>query len=392
MRTNRAFTVVETVITIAIIALISVPLYFVLSDSSQQANIVAAKDHIKREGNKVFKILENDLTQAKLGSFSQGNNEFSIKIRTRESEKVTDNLLVISKENHDATLKYTFEKPNLYRTISEGKSTKKWLVSSSVDSIIIDEPSVIEAKTSPGKLVVNLVMKSDLVGIKEKDQPTYEQNKIIVMMEDAASVKDPNWLDVGTIGGVFQTSGNLLKDLKEQFVALGQDIVGVFVGALGDIKGMTVDQLKDKISSLSLRELKNTLTDIKATLNDLNGGLEKTNKEISNLGWQALYKQMEVKVKKKWFGLKVTSNEEEVKKDSERKEKMAQGVKDMLSGYKNIGEMNWDAVRAKAGNELTSDGEDALKAFYDAKKGQFEALEQVKLAQDLVNEQLASVQ
>ena len=60
MRTNRAFTVVETVITIAIIALISVPLYFVLSDSSQQANIVAAKDHIKREGNKVFKILEND--------------------------------------------------------------------------------------------------------------------------------------------------------------------------------------------------------------------------------------------------------------------------------------------------------------------------------------------
>jgi hypothetical protein len=229
-----------------IFCMISIPLYFVLSDSSNQANIIAARNHIKQEGNKVFKILENDLTQAKQGSFSQKNNEFSIKVRTRVSEKETDNLLLAKKENHDGELKYTLEKPKLYRTITEDGKTKKWLVSKTVDSIVIDEPSAIEAKNSPGKLAVKLVMKSDLPGIKEKDQPTYEQNKIIVMMEDAASVKDPNWLDVGTIGGVFQTDGNLLADLKEQFIALGNGALSTILGTLDDIVVMTAGQLKEK--------------------------------------------------------------------------------------------------------------------------------------------------
>ena len=109
---NKGFTVMEVTITIFIMAMISIPLYFLLSDSSRQVNITAARDYIKQESNKVYKILENDLTQAKLGSFSQSNNEFSIKIRTRASEKAEDNLLTlnsrvvnIQKESKDSIIK-----------------------------------------------------------------------------------------------------------------------------------------------------------------------------------------------------------------------------------------------------------------------------------------------
>ena len=390
---SKAFTVMEVMITIFILGMIAVPLYFVLSDSSKQANIITARDYIKQEGNKVFKILENDLTQAKRGTFKQSGDEISIRIRTRESEKETDNLL-LAKTSDDGILKYTFKKPELRRTIIDGKNKKEWIVANTVESLVIQEPSEIEAQTSPGKLVVNLVMKSNLPGFKDEEQPTYEQNKIIVVMEDATTVNDPNWLDVGSVGGIFQTDGNLLADLKEQFAALGQNIVNVFAGALGDIKGMTVDELKNKISSLTLSELKSSLADVKISLADLKDNLEKTNNSINNLGWQALYKQMEVKTWTTGWGpwKKAHSNEDEVKADSARKEQLANGVKTVLSSYKSKSEMNFNAVLNKAGSELTDDGKNALQGFYEAKESVFDGIDQLNKAQELLNEQLSSLQ
>ena len=389
---NKGFTILEVTMTIFVLAMISVPLYFVLSDSTKQAHLVAARDHIKQESNKVFKILENDLSQAKRKSFSQEANEFSIKIRTVASERETDNLLTAAKENHDAELKYTLDNHNLYRTITEDGITKKWLVSNSVDSIVIDEPSSIEAQTSPGKMVVTLVMKSNLVGIKDDEQPKYEQNKVIIIKEDATSVNDPNWLDVGVVGGVFQTDGNLLADLKEQFAALGENFVSTWAGALGDIKGMTVDQIKNKIDSLSLGELKSSLADVRESLRDLKDGIAKTNKQIGEIGWQALYDQMEIKTWTTGWGpwKKAHSNEDEVKKDSARKEQLAQGVKNLMSGYKGKSEMNWDAVKAKAGSELNENGKKALEGFFQAKESQFDGINQLTKAEELLNQKLSS--
>ncbi|MBQ2591935.1 MAG: hypothetical protein II567_01470 [Candidatus Riflebacteria bacterium] len=385
---NKGFTVVELVITIMIFCMISIPLYFVLSDSSNQANIIAARNHIKQEGNKVFKILENDLTQAKLGSFSQKNNEFSIKVRTRVSEKETDNLLLAKKENHDGELKYTLEKPKLYRTITEDGKTKKWLVSKTVDSIVIDEPSAIEAKNSPGKLAVKLVMKSDLAGIKEKDQPTYEQSKIIVMMEDAASVKDPNWLDVGTIGGVFQTDGNLLADLKEQFIALGNGALSTILGTLDDIVGMTAGQLKEKLSALSLDELKDAIGDLKNSLKEVGDQMTDVNSQLKELEGGLLYGV--ATYKDYWWPLTKSGRQKKADKENERRNQRAKEVGELVAGYKEQGQMSWEAVKSKAGG-MTNDGTESLKNLFDSKKALFESESKVKEALDLANEQLGNL-
>lgn len=384
----KGFTVVELVITIMIFCMISIPLYFVLSDSSNQANIIAARNHIKQEGNKVFKILENDLTQAKLGSFSQKNNEFSIKVRTRVSEKETDNLLLAKKENHDGELKYTLEKPKLYRTITEDGKTKKWLVSKTVDSIVIDEPSAIEAKNSPGKLAVKLVMKSDLAGIKEKDQPTYEQSKIIVMMEDAASVKDPNWLDVGTIGGVFQTDGNLLADLKEQFIALGNGALSTILGTLDDIVGMTAGQLKEKLSALSLDELKDAIGDLKNSLKEVGDQMTDVNSQLKELEGGLLYGV--ATYKDYWWPLTKSGRQKKADKENERRNQRAKEVGELVAGYKEQGQMSWEAVKSKAGG-MTNDGTESLKNLFDSKKALFESESKVKEALDLANEQLGNL-
>ena len=384
---NKGFTVVELVITIMIFCMISIPLYFVLSDSSNQANIIAARNHIKQEGNKVFKILENDLTQAKQGSFSQGNNEFSINVRTRVSEKEDDNLLLAKKENHDGELKYILEKPKLYRTLTEDGKTKKWLVSKTVDSIVIEEPSATEAKNSPGKLVVKLLMKSDLPGIKPSEQPTYEQNKIIVMMEDAASVKDPNWLDVGTVGGVFQTDGNLLADLKEQFIALGQNALNTIIGTLDDISGMTAGQIKEKLEALSLDDLKQALDDLNAGLKEVKTQMTDIDAQLRDLQGAVLYG-----VKKPedywYYWLSKSSAAKAAEKENEARDKKAKEVGKLVADYASKGQMNWNAVQSKAGG-MTASGSEALHNFFDTKSALFDAEAKVGEAISIANQELA---
>lgn len=385
MNRRKAITLVELMIALGISALACISLYYVITEQMKQANLLEARNHIKQESNKIFKLLENDLSQAKKGTFSQKTNEFSIRVRTKEVEN-----LLTSKSSNDALLKYTFKKPELRRAIIDGKNKREWLVSKSVESIEIEEPTPAQAKTSPGKLVVALTMKSNIIGVSAKNQPIYEQNKVIIMKEDATSVYDPNWLDVGSIGGVFQTDGNLLADLKEQFIALGQEFIGVWAGALGDISNMTIGELKEKISSLSLSELKDSLSNVKESLEKVKDSLVQTNNKISNLAWNALYKQMEIK-KKKFLGITYGTNEEEVRKDSERKEKLAQGVKDLLASYDSKEKMNWDAVKNKAGSELTEDGETVLKGLFSAKESSFENITQLTTAEGLLSDQLSNL-
>ncbi len=379
---NKGFTVMEVTITIFIMAMISIPLYFVLSDSSRQVNITAARDYIKQESNKVYKILENDLTQAKLGSFSQSNNQFSIKIRTRASEKKEDNLLLASKKNHDAELKYTLEKPKLFRTITEEGKTKTWLVSKVVDSIVIDQPS---SSDSPGKLVVNLVMKSDQVGIKAEDQPKYEQNKVIVMAEDAASIRDPNWLDVGTVGGVFQTDGNLLKDLKEQFTALGKNALNTIIGTVDDIVGMTAGQIKEKLAALDLNDLKSAINDLEGSLKEVGTQLTDVNSKLNELDGALLYGL--ATYEDYWWPLGKSGRQKKADEENERRDRLAKEVGKLVSDYKTKKDMKWDEVKAKAGS-MTKDGSDALSQLFESKSALFESRAKVNEALSMAEEEL----
>ncbi len=364
---KKGFTVVELVITIMIFCMISIPLYFVLSDSSNQANIIAARNHIKQEGNKVYKILENDLTQAKRASFTQKGDSFSIRVRLQEN----DNKLIKLKEDDDPELKYTFEKPKLYRSLQG----KRWLVSDSVDSIEITEPTEIEKKDSPGKLTVNLVMKSNLPGIKDKDQPKYEQNKIIVMAEDAASVNDPNWIDIGKVGGIFQTDGNILASLKEDFEKLGSSFLDEWEKTFADIKNMTVGQLKE-----ALTKAKDNLTKLQNQIKDMDV-------QIKDLAWDAVYERTPIK-EKKIFGITYGTNEKQANKENAEKERRATEIKNFVASIENASQMNWETVKQKGGSDMKAGADDALTKLFDAKNQMFDGEAKMKEGISQIQEQL----
>ena len=366
---NKGFTVMELIITIFIMAMISIPLYFLLSDSSNQANVMAARKHIKQEGNKVYKVLENDLTQAKRNSFTQKGDTFSIRVRLEEN----DDKLIKLKEEDDPELKYTFEKPKLYRSLQG----KRWLVSDSVDSIEITEPSEIEKKDSPGKLTVNLVMKSNLPGIKDSEQPKYEQNKIIVMAEDAASVNDPNWVDIGKVGGIFQMDGNILASLKEDFEKLGESFLDEWEKTFADIKNMTVGQLKE-----ALTKAKENLAKLQDQLKNMDG-------QIKDLAWDAVYERTQIK-EKKFLGITYGTNEKQANKENAEKERRATEIKNFVASIQNASEMNWETVKQKGGSDMKAGADDALTKMFDAKNQMFDGEKKMKEGISMIEDQINS--
>ena len=221
MNRNKGVSLTEIMIVVGLLAIISIPLYFVLADSTKKTNQSMARDYVKQEANKVLNLLENDFTQARKGSYKEENGKYIIQVR--EDAK------------NDIDLEYSFKRPELRRTLGT-KSKKQWLVSNVVDNIEITQA----LDGTPGKMVVNLRMKSNLPGLKDDEQQIHEQQKIIVMMEDASNENDPFWRDVGDVNKFFTTRGDIMAGLKEDASQLIQDFSKTWADALGDIKNMFI--------------------------------------------------------------------------------------------------------------------------------------------------------
>ena len=350
MKKNKGFTLTEVIITIGILMIISVPLYFVLTDSTHKANVATARDFIKQEANKVLNVLENDLTQArliiedeKIYSLKVEGNNYSIKVKKSQKDDKVD-------------LKYTFEKPKLHRYF-EGKC---WLVSKYVDSFEITK----SIDGSPGKYTISLVMKANQVGLKDEEQPIYEQNKIIVIMEEATREYDPYWREVEDISDFFTTKGSVLAGLKEDATKMIQDFADTWNKTLGDVKSMSIGELT-KVSG----DLQKNLDDVKKNITDIN-------KEISDLDWHALYDESSLGEKILSFG-----------QADKKKKKKANAVKELVAGYKSKEEMNWEEVKAK-GKGMK---EEAIEAMFKSKMQLFDGQAQIEANMKTVQDQLKTL-
>ena len=343
MKKHNGFTLLELMISIAILSLISTAIYFFLSDSQKKSNMLMARNLVKQEANKIINVFESDFTQALKGSYSEefkdGVASYSIMVRKNEKQ--------------DDILTYTFKRPKLHR-IFDGRC---WLVSKNVDEFNFSK----SIDNTPGKMVLDLVTKSDLVGIKEDEQPTYEQQKIIVMMEDASDEYDPHWREVGDVDKFFNTQGSLIASLKDDAKQLIENFADTWSQAIGDVKKMTVGELQ----KLSL--------DLNKNLDDVKKNLENIDKEIADLDWHALYDESGL------IGSIFGANK--------RKRKKANKVKDIVSGYKSLEEMNWNEVKS-AGKGMK---EEAIKAMYDAKVQLFEGRAKIQENIKTVEDQLAAV-
>ncbi|MDD3145968.1 MAG: prepilin-type N-terminal cleavage/methylation domain-containing protein, partial [Candidatus Riflebacteria bacterium] len=107
---KKGMTLIELMVAIFIMSMVSIPLYYLLKDSANKRAQVASRDFVKQEANKVLALLENDLSQARKGTFKQVSDDV-IEIKVRKPGK---------DESKDVPLSYIYVKPDLMRRF-EGK-------------------------------------------------------------------------------------------------------------------------------------------------------------------------------------------------------------------------------------------------------------------------------
>lgn len=326
---KRGFTLVEMMVAIFILSLISVPLYYVLKDAGYKGALVACKDQAKQESNKVLKILENDLSQARRESFKQPSDDvFEIKVRKQGDDE-------------DVSLRYFYAKPDLKR-IFDGK---QWLVSNNVD-----EFNISTSPDAPGRLIVSLKTKAFFDGIKEGDAPEVSQEKMIVMREDAAYEKDKHWRDVGDVNKFFASQGSLMGGVKEDAKQLVQDFTSEWSAAGADVGNMTVGQLQ------------RVKDDLFNGLKDVEDSIKGIDTDIIDLDPKAMFD--------------VGSDGKLSKSQKNR----AKAVKESLAAMKNKGDLDWNkVVNAGGGSGFWSSKmkTDAIKELYNAKSQLFNSGQEI---------------
>ena len=341
---KRGTTLIEIMVGVVILAIIAVPIYYLLHDASNKRAIVFSRDFVKQEANKVLKILELDLSQARKGTFKQVSDDV-VEIKVRQ---------VQGDEDKDVALSYLFVAPDLIRRF-EGK---RWLVSKHVEDFAVS--------TTPeaGRLVVSLKMKAALDGIAEEQGPEYAQEKLIVMKEDSSEELDAFWRDVGDVNKFFATQGSLMAGVKEDANQLTQQFTNTWSAAGADISKMTIGEIT-KVKD----DLINGLKDVKKSLDGLD-------KDIMGLSADALYSR-------NFLGGMSSS-----------KKRKARQVKEALAGMKTKGEMDWNKIKNIGGSGgLFSSGmkTEAIKQMYNAKAELFNSGQQIVKQLDDFKNQTADV-
>ncbi len=175
-------------------------------------------------------------------------------------------------------------------------------------------------------------------------------------MEEATEKNDPFWREVGDLNKFFVTEGNILAGLKEDASQLIENFAQTFGDALGDIKNMTIG------------ELKNVVTDLKKNLLDVKTNIADINKDIKDLDWEAMYERNGVLGE---IGGFFTGNTNKKKREAANK------VKEKIAGLKSLDDFaknSFESIKssAKKGMDQT-----AIKAMYDSKKQLYEARAQI---------------
>jgi Tfp pilus assembly protein PilE len=325
---KRGITLIEVMVGTFILSLISVPLYYVLKTATHRRAMAACKEFVKQESNKVFKILEQDLSQARRESFKQPSDEvFEIEVRKSEDK--------------DAALRYVYLAPDLKRQYDG----KEWVVSKAVEDF-----AITTSPDAPGRLVVSLKTKAWFDGVKEEEAPVLAQEKMIVMREDAAFEKDQHWRDVGDVNKFFATQGSIMAGVKEDAKQLVQDFSSEWKDAMKDVENMT------------LGELKKIKEDLFSGLKDVEESMKGIDKDIVDLDPKALF------------------DPNCLGKLSDSKKKRAKNVKNALAAMDTKDKMDWNKIKeVGGGSSFFSSGmkTDAIKEFYNAKMELFNSGQEI---------------
>ncbi len=322
---KRGFTLLELMVAFFILSLVSIPLYYLLKDAANKRALVTSRDYVKQEANKVFALLENDLSQARKGSFKQASDDV-IEIKVRKPGK---------DEAEDVSLSYLYVKPDLIRRFDG----KQWVISR-----FVEEFEVSTVPDSPGRLVASLKLKAGFDGISEDEAPEYSQEKLIVMREDSSEELDKYWRDVGDVNKFFATQGSIMAGVKEDAKKLVQDFTGEFSAAAADINKMTVGEI------LKVRD------ELMRGLGEIQNSMGKLDKDILDLSADAMFER-------NWLG-----------KMSDSKKNRAKKVREALAAMSSKGDMNWSKIKALGGSGFKSG---TVKEMFNAKSELFNSGQEI---------------
>lgn len=322
---KQGMTLIEIMVAFFIMSLVSIPLYYLLKDSANKRALVASRDFIKQEANKVFALLENDLSQARKGTFKQVSDDV-IEIKVRKPKK---------DETEDVPLSYLYVKPDLIRRFDG----KQWLVSRNVEAF-----DVSTTPDGPGRLVVSLKVKAGFDGLKEEEEPEYSQEKLIVMREDSSDELDKFWRDVGDVNKFFATQGSIMAGVKADAKKLVQDFSSEWAAASADITKMTAGEI------LKVRD------ELMRGLGEIKTAMGKLDKDILDLSADAMFKR-------NWLG-----------NMSDSKKNRARNVREALAAMKNKGDLNWNTIKSLGGSGFKSG---TVKEMFNAKSELFNSGQQM---------------
>lgn len=330
---RRAVTLVEILVAFFILALISTSLYFILSESSYRRAKTAARDAAKNEITKVLKILDNDLQQARYGSFEEVTDQV-IRIKVRREDK----------PDKDEKLEYHYTRPFLRRKLGN----KEWLISSNLSSFRIS--SVYE---SPGQLLADIETSFAFDGLRPEDAQSQSMTQVIIMREDASRENDPHWRDVGSVSHFFQTQGSLLAGVREDANRLFEDIAGEFSSLTDDLRDMTVGQLEQ--AKLKLKD----------SLNNIGSKLDEVDDRVAGLNGDGVFKINHGG----FLGTGIGSNKKKLNKKADK-------IKTALNNMKNKNDMDWGAIIRIAGKDAGK-MRSTTRELFNAKSDMFNAGQEI---------------
>lgn len=363
-RVSPGFTLVELCIAVAVLGLVAAGTYSLVDYANRQTASALARQDMIVETEKLFKLLQWDVASVASLSLKISDGATLLEMNQLLGPKM-------------ARIAYVFEKPRLFRKVWIDKQLRDVRIAArGLDTIEVEKkdrilPSGRTTALDETQLLVRTVFSARIHGMKKP--LTHEQGTVITMRAAAGNALDPNWRDVGKIGGVFQTYNSLIDSLQADADKWLED-VSTDIKQVGNEANADLANAKNSFGSVqdSINSIKNGLKKVSQAKIDLASAVATINNSFDGLSADAL--ESDWYQAGQWFKDKDTAMED---------------MKTAFRGMTSPEKMSWDKMKEAANGYKIPDD---YKQLFDSKNEAFKNLDQLNKTESELNKTLSELQ
>jgi len=241
------FTLVEFVVAFGIFSILSVGVYFMLSDAGLKRSRVEAGTLAQKEMNLILSHLQQDLSQARDGTFATLNLAWP--------------RFGITLPDQFATVTYLIQPPRLVRQTTATGHQAQMTLSEHVQSLTLTRPG------NPGQILVAVDLAVPVPGQPANQAQRLKQTKLITLRADNSQVFAKNWVDSGGMVTAQETTDTKAQNADAEANSV-PDAPNIDVGALA-AQGQAAIEEKFQEICAKLRELCDNLDTIDTSVSNL---------------------------------------------------------------------------------------------------------------------------